>query len=337
VSDVVIDHNNIHDIGDVNSTADQDAHCVTVNGSDDHIWVTYNTLAFCSGDAMQLEAQAGRRAFIHHVYYGKNVAHHHRQSGGWIKNATDVIFSQNVAHDFRDNSGGPGACYGLQYGPEYVWFIYNEAYACNIGFDFAGNSGTPGLFTFFIGNVIHDTTSQSPTDFYNAGAMVVRGGTNVWIVNNTMVNVDSGVNMPPGTQSISYYNNIVANRLNASTFDLYVEGSPQLDIKNNVYGTNARFSGTSAGTAAILAAPAFVNSSAGDYHLSSTSRAIDAGTTSTVYQTFLNRYGLSISADADGNTRPAGANWDVGAYEFGSTGSSTAAPRSPTNLRIIGG
>ena len=336
VSNVVIDHNTIHNIGDASSSADQDAHCVTLNGSNDHIWVTYNTLEYCSGDAMQVEAQQGRKASIHHVYYGKNVADHNRQTGGWVKNATDVIFSQNVGHDFRNNSGGPGACFGFQYDAEYVWFLFNEAYQCNIGIAISGTLVNPGLYAFVIGNLIHDTQSQAPTDVYNAGAMVIRGGTNIYVVNNTMVNVDAGVNMPPGSAAVHYYNNILFNRTNASTYDLYTEGSVSLDVKNNMFGTNARFGNASSGTAAILGDPAFVNTAGGDYHLQTTSRAIDAGLTSDVYTTFLNRYGLDIRKDADGKTRPAGAAWDLGRYESGATGAAPpAAPSAPVNLRIL--
>lgn len=337
-SNIVIDHNNIHNLGDVAASSDQDAHCVTLNGSADYVWVTYNTLAYCSGDGMQVEAQAGRRAKIHHVFYGKNNVHHNRQSGGWVKNATDVIFSQNVAHDFRANSGGPGACYGFQYDAEYVWFLYNEAYQCNIGIAISGPLSTPGQYAFIIGNIIHDTNAQSPTDPYNAGAMVIRGGTNVYVVNNTMVNVDAGVNMPPGTSAVYIYNNIIANRTNASTYDLYKEGTnPTLDVKNNLYGTNARFSGgASSGSAAILASPAFVNQTGGDYHLTASSQAVNSGIVSTVYSTFASRYGVDIARDADGMSRPTGAGWDRGAFEFGSGGVPPTTPAAPSNVRLIG-
>ena len=308
VSNIVIDHNNIHDIGDVSALLDQDAHCITLNGSDDHVWVTFNTLTRCSGDAMQVEAQQGRRDKIHHIYYGKNVASNHRQSGGWVKNATDVIFSQNITHDFRNNSGGPGACYGFQYDAEYVWFLYNEGYACNVGINIASSDISPGTFAAIIGNIIHDQAGQQPTNPYNGGAIVVRGGTNVYVVNNTLANVDAGINMPPGTNAVTIQNNIIKT----SGTQLYTEGSVTLTVSNNLFSAN-NFTGATAGTNAKIGDPLFV--SATDFHLQGTSPAIDAGVLSSVYATFLNRYGISIALDADANSRPAGVAWDLGAYE----------------------
>ena len=347
---IVIDNNSIHNLGDTGAASDQDAHCVVINGTADHVWVTYNTLQYCSGDAIQVEAQDGRRAFIHHIYYGKNVAHHNRQSGGWVKNATDVIFSQNIAHDFRDNSGGPGVCFGFQYGPEYVWFLFNEGYFCNIGIGIAGNSNSPGQNSFIIGNIIHDTQSQSPTDPYNAGAMVIRGGTNVYVVNNTMYNVDAGVNMPPGTSKVFYYDNIISQRTNPSTYDLYTEGSVALDVKNSIfsaagprfttgngtYTTVAQFqSATGTGQGCSAGDPKFLNAGAQNFSLQATSPAIDSGMVASVYSTFLSRYGIDISKDIAGTTRPQGNAYDIGAYEFVSNSlPNTQPPTAPSSLQV---
>jgi hypothetical protein len=315
-SNVVIDNNYIHDLGNLSSASDEDAHCVTVNGSGDHLWVTNNRLERCSGDAIQIEAQAGRRAAIHHVYYGKNSAGFNRQSGGWVKNATDVIFSQNVAHDSTANSGGPGACYGFQYDAEQVWFLFNEGYRCNIGIAILGFETTAGQNAYIVGNLLHDI--QAPTtNPYDAGAMVIRGGTNVSVVNNTMYNVDSGVNMPPGTKNIYYYNNIIANRLKANTYDLYTEGPvTTVDARNNIFGANARFTGTTKGTNAFLGDPAFTNPDALDFHLRVGSPAIDTGLVSSVYAAFQSRYGLTASVDFDGVSRPVRGGWDIGALEM---------------------
>jgi len=59
-------------------------------------------------------------------------------------------------------------------------------------------------------------------------------------------------------------------------------------------------------THSVVATPAqlFVNVGANDYHLSATSPAIDRGTSSN-----------APTRDRDGNSRPAGAGFDIGAYE----------------------
>ena len=53
----------------------------------------------------------------------------------------------------------------------------------------------------------------------------------------------------------------------------------------------------------------FVNPSGGDYHLKSTSPAIDAGSADN-----------TPSIDIEGTVRPQGVAWDVGAYEFSANG-----------------
>lgn len=70
----------------------------------------------------------------------------------------------------------------------------------------------------------------------------------------------------------------------------------------------------------ITADPQFVSPSTGDYHLKSTSPAIDAGQNS-VQQTFLSLTGQTLSTDFDGNPRvqnatAAGCSIDMGAYEY---------------------
>ena len=57
------------------------------------------------------------------------------------------------------------------------------------------------------------------------------------------------------------------------------------------------------------------NPTTADFRLLPASPAVDTGALEDVYQTFLNRYGIDIQVDADGNLRPAGVDWDMGAFE----------------------
>ena len=98
--------------------------------------------------------------------------------------------------------------------------------------------------------------------------------------------------------NISYLNGI----------DTIVNSGSSTTLSNNLEGTN----------------PMFVNPSAEDFHLSSASPAIDAGTTIT-----------AVTGDISGMPRPQGTKYDVGAYEFSGGGPAVAAPRSPANIRII--
>jgi len=90
-------------------------------------------------------------------------------------------------------------------------------------------------------------------------------------------------------------------------------GSNNQYLHNLIYlnGTNMMFLFGHVDSGRVSADPQFVNYtgySSGDYHLKSTSPAIDKGT--------------SLDAplnDFDGSVRPQGSGWDIGAYESGST------------------
>ncbi|MDH5512400.1 MAG: right-handed parallel beta-helix repeat-containing protein, partial [Gammaproteobacteria bacterium] len=342
---IVIDNCNIHDIGDVNASGDQDAHGITVNGSVDNLWVTYNQISYTSGDAMQIEAQQGRRAKIHHVYYGKNHAHHNKQTGGWVKHATDVIFSQNIIHDHRSGNSSFGQCTGFQYGPEYVWFLFNRIYSCDVGIGLASNDPPgDGVNAYVIGNVIYDIHT-STTNPYNSGAIMAYGGNNLHFINNTISDVDSGINLPPGWNSVQIYNNIINNRTKASGYDIYVESNVNgVTIQNNIFTTSPRFywsgatysslssfiSNTGKGQNSLSTDPQFVAATSRNFELQSTSPAIDTGVLHAAYATFKSRYGIDISQDISGGTRPVGVGYDMGAHEFGA---STVRPSAPAKLQ----
>jgi hypothetical protein len=68
-----------------------------------------------------------------------------------------------------------------------------------------------------------------------------------------------------------------------------------------------------------------------NFRLQGNSLAIDAGFNASAYT---NMDGLSLwLKDRDGNPRPVGAAWDIGAYEYGSGGGSGVS--TPTNLRLL--
>src|SRR5262249_34038663 len=95
------------------------------------------------------------------------------------------------------------------------------------------------------------------------------------------------------------------------------------NFNNCVFDYNLLMPTTSGGTPVVLdstvngaftigphnqigADPLFVNAASGDFHLQSNSPAIDAGAN------------LGVATDFDGSSRPRGAGYDMGAYEFNS-------------------
>lgn len=92
-------------------------------------------------------------------------------------------------------------------------------------------------------------------------------------------------------------------------------------IGNNNYNWS-QYQGLGYDSLGINADPKFVNAAGQDFHLQSSSPAIDHGTTL-----------AAVTTDTDGVMRPQGSAYDIGAYEFGSgttpTPTATPAPSPP--------
>ena len=331
IDNVVVYHNTIHDNGDLNATFDQDVHGIGVSDHVNHLWVLDNQLYRNSGDGIQINAAiAQHAASTHHIYVGRNVSHHNKQAGYWVKQATDVIFSQNTSYGHRPSNSSMGQCIGGQYAPDYAWFLYNHLYDCEFGVAIMSDENEVSHM-FVIGNLIHNihrTVSDNPADDpWGPAGVFMSGGNERHIVNNTIWDVDAGVNIATWVGSLDLSNNIIGN--------VTLPGASHLLLAFDTLGANtslhhdllfgdARIN-TGNGQVHLTAGqltqmqstssdPRFVNAAGGDFHLQSSSPAVGAGSPNSAYATFQQRYGLSIAVDIDGTPRPATA-YALGAYE----------------------
>ena len=331
---VVIQACAIHNLGLIQAGVDTDAHGVTLNGAVDHFWLLDSDLYANVGDGIQVEAQHGNMAKIHHVYLGRNKSHGNKQSSMWVKHATDVVISQNELYQSQTiDSFSAGQCTGFQYNPNYVWFLYNKIHDCNVGIAVSSDDGSgEGTESYFIGNVIYNIHAAT-TNPYDSGSMSMRGGLNHYIINNTLYDFDSGLNFPPGGGNYQIVNNIISGRANSSTCDIYMEDGGEASRAvvqfNDFFSTSGvRFSwggATYTSLASLQAAgkgqscksadPLFTNAAAYDLTLKAGSPARDAGTAHAAYATFQSRYGIDIAVDAARTARPQGGAWDMGSYE----------------------
>ena len=100
---LVIFNNTVHERGIWDpeiAVGDRDFHCMAVGGKVSNLWILDNEMFHCEGDGLQI----GDSRSSHHIYVGRNVAHHNKQSGLWTKTAYDVVFSQNVVYRHRPSS-----------------------------------------------------------------------------------------------------------------------------------------------------------------------------------------------------------------------------------------
>ncbi len=147
------------------------------------------------------------------------------------------------------------------------------------------------------------------------------------VYNNTMYDCGARKNSDSGalsfssgspSQTVRLRNNII-NLLSGESY--FTQNSPTSGIN----GTNNLCDGVGGcpsvmNTAGLTVDPQFVNLSGHDFHLKSSSPAVDAGVTIS-----------GLKTDIDGIARPQGSAFDIGASEF-YTGSRSSKPSSPTNL-----
>jgi hypothetical protein len=275
---------------------------------------------------------------LNHIYVGRNLSWQNKQTGMWTKFATDVVFSQNTIHSHRPSDSSSGAGCGWQYGPERVWFLYNRIYDCEMGIGSASSNGPGGAGTgmdiYLIGNLIYDIHRTEPGGGgpwkYGAAMSLTDETARKHVVNNTIYDADAGLLYARGEGPVFVTNNIFSNvkeesvwverdeaaaasKLDYTLFDPAAQiiwgSTPTYDLN----GFRADF--PAQGTGCLEAQARFVNAAADDLHLAATSPALDAGTIDAVYGAFQDLYGLDISIDFDGVSRPQGSAFDLGAFE----------------------
>jgi parallel beta-helix repeat protein len=204
---------------------------------------------------------------------------------------------------------------------------HNGAYGIHI---FSGSAGVASNNTVRA-NDAHDNSRGTPT--IGAGILLSSGDNNVAYNNITRGNA-YGIIVGFGSVNSNmkaYNNTIYRNSLDGI---LVTVDSSSAQLRNNILWANGNaMSNSGSGTVMsnnLLTNPMFLNEGGGDFHLLSTSPAINAGMTLG-----------AVPTDKDGLTRSQGGAFDIGAYEF-LTGDTTrseesAATPSPASAWVTRG
>ena len=228
--------------------------------------------------------------------------------------------------------------------------IYNCQYGIGIrksltGAGMEGQSHTSN--GIIINNVIYNCTGtpwsyglliENSQDTYNLTL------SNILLANNTIVNCSAGaVGFGAGYvqyNSIEIKNNIFYNTY-SSAAEVWIKNTqslPAINLDHNLYystngGSDLNVEGISFSLSQFKVAnilqevngisgnPQFTNLSGFDFSINENSPAVDRGLTLS-----------NVTDDFNGNLRPAGAGYDIGAYEYGAT--SGLIPTQDTELNI---
>jgi len=218
--------------------------------------------------------------------------------------------------------------------------IANRNVTDQIGRDGIYLNATERNFTFD-GNIFHDigrTSGQTQLHFDHG---IYSHADNMTIINNIFYNMNRGwsIQLADGASNWLVANNTFANgNANGESGQIMFWGSNTgINIRNNIfyrpngyamtryaatisctfdhnliYGVTGVMSdptGCSVGANQIGVDPKFVNAAGNDFHLQSGSPAVDSGMTL-----------AAVTTDIDGNARPQGSAFDLGAREYASGG-----------------
>ncbi len=356
ITNVVVYNNYIFNHGDMTS-GDQDADCLNAGNYSNHVWFLKNTVHTASGSGGWAGGAYGGSENCHHIYFGNNLIYNTRQSGLSVKYASDVIFSQNHIRGIVDTPWSPSKGIGYQYAPQRLWILFNEIHGARYGIYGGSTNGGGTWYIYAVGNVIYDI--HAPGEYgggsWDEAGIMMQGGTSNAIIHNTIVDCDAGINGP--AVGVSYYieNNIIQNIARTNGNHVFIEHSTSDSALRNsiLYQSSSaeriRWGGTVYNLAGFQAAsgkgqsclnldPMLVDAAGNDFKTRLGSPGIDSGLsdsqlTANVYQTFRSTYGLDIAKDFNIVERPQGRGWDIGAFEYGSSGS--GRPAAPQSLRIV--
>jgi hypothetical protein len=233
---------------------------------------------------------------------------------GLLASGAYLTFKNNFIHDLTVSGGcnGSGGAAIDTYGPVGN-VVIDRNIVRNIGYRYIGSCNT--IQGIYIANANNVVTNNIVSGVAMAGIQQWHGATASTIVNNTSFHNKIGILLGQGdagttTGSANNYvaNNIAYDNVAYGIIEAGKMGGNNRYVNNLVArsGTSWKVRGSVSGS--ISSDPLFKNylaNGTGDYHVYSSSPAIDRGTTT-----------KAPTIDFAGVARPRGAAPDIGAYEY---------------------
>jgi len=180
----------------------------------------------------------------------------------------------------------------------------------------ASVNASSGYVNVYNNVVYHAGIGPDPGDLANYACININAAGNpsaaVQVFNNTMYDCGARGGSTAALMSPAVPAKLVDNIFYSISGEPYFEGGAQISGSNNLFYGNS--SGPSSLTGNINSNPLFVSTSTPDFHLQSTSPAIDAG------------IATAASTDREGVIRPQGSAFDLGSYEYFKGSGSTPPP-----------
>ena len=371
VKNVVLFNNTTRDAGDIDSQEDIDAELIVINGYSSYIWVLNNVGYNASGSALQINARPPREA-SHHIFAGYNEFYNIRQSGLWVKYATDVVFSQNYIHDIISTPWSPAKGLGAQYEPNGLWIINNLVHDAEYGIRIPSTNKINDitLKVYVIGNIIYNIHTQAEVgtnSAWESAAIHLHGANEKHIYNNLIFNAPNGINMSNNSGKTFIKNNVIHQLTNShqegvSGYHIWSEQLTQSEdvlISNNYFsqdgmkvklGSNVITNTIELDRLQNIGAPHPVHNINGDIQITEANigTIIEQGfEDQNTWDTGIDVYSLlnanfsipfpdtSIEFDYLKNIRNDGTSIDIGPFEQAGTNPSLSIPNPPGNISVI--
>jgi hypothetical protein len=232
----------------------------------------------------------------------------------------NVRVHHNVVHLDERPDGGPSTrlAFGVDAWAAHTYDIKiydNIAYNSAYGFILESEAGGLGEDLWVYNNIAYNMVHAG----YSIPSWGVAGPvSNLHFINNVAYKCDYGFwGQHSNFTNVEIRNNIFSQISNNPRILLVPGSEVNTLIDHNLFDG----SGSVLGSNSVVGDPKFVNPAGANFHLQDGSPAIDKG--------------LLVNAptdDFDGNSRPQGAGFDIGAYEYVSGVTPTQIPPSPTAM-----